>query len=91
MAHLKLIDGGKTARGGNAAAVPDFRLTYHGTIATLDVLTAAARQWLAENIDIEPWQWLGKRRIGIDPSIAQEVREALTEAGFIDEDEDGSR
>ena len=61
----------------------------HGTVATLDVLTAAARQWIGENLELELWQRLGKRRFGIDPSIAEEVREALTEAGFRDGEAQG--
>ena len=88
MRSLGLISG--RVANDNSAPRPDFRVTYHGTVATLDLLTAAARQWLSENLELEPWQWLGKRRIGLDPSIAEEVREALTEAGFND-DEDGSR
>ena len=81
---------GRKAANDNIPDRADFRITYHGTVATLDVLSETARQWLAENLELEPWQWLGKRRIGIDPSIAEDVREALTEAGFAD-DEDASR
>jgi hypothetical protein len=75
------------AANDNNAARPDFRITYYGAVTTLDLFTEAARQWAGENIEIEPWQWLGKCRLGIDPSIAEEVREALTEAGFNDAEE----
>ena len=66
----------------------DFIITYHGIAATLDVLGDACLAWVEENVEIEPWQWLGKRRIGIDPSFAEELREALTEAGFVDDEAD---
>jgi hypothetical protein len=75
------------AANDNDAPGPDFRITYHGAVATLDLLTEAARRWAGENIEIDPWQWLGRCRIGIDPSIAEEVREALAEAGFNDAEE----
>jgi hypothetical protein len=63
---------------------PDFCITYHGTVATLDVLSGAAREWVEENVQTEPWQWLGRSRVGIDPGYAEELRAALAEAGFSD-------
>jgi len=67
---------------------PDFTITYHGTVSTLDLFTDAARQWVDDNLDIEPWQWLsaagaaGKCRVAIDPRSMDAVRNALAEAGF---------
>lgn len=71
-----------------AAASPaaDFSITYHGTVATLDVLSDACLSWVEENVSFEPWQWLGDRGICVDPAFAEELREALTEAGFRDRD-----
>jgi hypothetical protein len=63
---------------------PDFCITYRGTIATLDLLSNPAREWVNENVAIEHWQWLGKSCIGIDPRSAEELRMALTEAGLAD-------
>jgi hypothetical protein len=65
---------------GSPAA--DFIVTYHGTVATLDVLNDSCLNWIEENVEIEPWQRLGDRRIGIDPTVAETLREALAEAGF---------
>jgi hypothetical protein len=74
------------------ASAGDFVITYHGIVSTIDALTDACLSWIEENVEIKPWQWLGKRRIGIDPSVAEELREALIVAGFSDraEDEGGS-
>jgi hypothetical protein len=71
---------------GSPAA--DFIVTYRGTVATVDALSDACLNWIEENVEIEPWQRLGDRRIGIDPSVAETLREALAEAGFVD-DADG--
>jgi hypothetical protein len=50
------------------------------------VLSAACLSWIEENVEIEPWQRLGERRIGIDPSVAEALREARTEEGFVDDE-----
>lgn len=62
----------------------DFYITYHGTVATLDVLSNATREWVEEHVATEPWQWLGRSSIGIDPRFAEGLRQALTDAGFSD-------
>ena len=66
------------------ASAGDFVITYHGIVVTIDVLTDACFSWMEENVEIEPWQRLSKRRVGIDPSVAEELREALVAAGFSD-------
>jgi hypothetical protein len=75
---------GLPAANDNTAPSPDFRITYHGVIATLDLLTKAAQQWWCAELrdEIEGRQWPG--RCSIDPRIAEDVREVLTEAGFVD-------
>jgi len=75
------------AKAGSTAA--DFIVTYHGTVATVDVLSDACQSWIEENVEIEPWQQLSERRVGIDPSYSETLREALTEAGFVDDEADG--
>jgi hypothetical protein len=67
--------------GGDAAG-PDFRVTYHGTVSTLDLFTDAARAWVEDNVAFEPWQWLGKWRVAADPRCMDMARDALLEAGF---------
>ena len=42
---------------GSPAA--DFVVTYHGTVATVDVLNDSWLNWIEENVEIEPWQRLG--------------------------------
>jgi hypothetical protein len=76
---------------GPAAASPaaDFIITYHGTVATLDLLNDGCLSWVEENVASEPWQRLGKHVVCIEPALAEELREALTEAGFTD-GEDGA-
>jgi hypothetical protein len=51
------------------AATPaaDFIITYHGTVATLDVLSCPCLSWVEENVAVEPWQRIGASAICIDP------------------------
>ena len=37
----------------------DFHIADHGSIVTIRPVSEAAREWLDENVDAEPWQWLG--------------------------------
>jgi hypothetical protein len=43
-----------------AARCADFQIAYNGMIATVTPLTDACREWLEENVEIEPWQRLGR-------------------------------
>jgi hypothetical protein len=63
-----------------ASPTADFIITYHGTVATADVVSDACLNWIEDNVEIGAWQWLGVRRVAIDPSFSEELREALTGA-----------
>jgi hypothetical protein len=73
-------------RPSDGSPAADFIVTYHGTVATVDALSDACLNWIEENVAIEPWQRLGVRRVAIDPSYAETLRQALTEAGFLDDE-----
>ncbi len=62
----------------------DFRITYHGTVATLDVLSTPAREWVETYVASEPWQWLGNRSLAIEPRSMDTIRTAMREAGFVE-------
>jgi hypothetical protein len=67
---------------GQKTVSHDFQITYHGTVSTLDVLTEPAREWVENNVEAEPWQWFGERRLAIDPRSMETISTALLEAGF---------
>ena len=37
----------------------DFVVDDYGSIVGITPITPAARDWLDENVESEPWQWLG--------------------------------
>ena len=47
----------------------DLSVQNHGTIFLLVPETEAGKQWLADNVASEPWQWFG-------PGLAVEPRQA---------------
>jgi len=65
----------------------DFRVTYHGTITTITPLTDACREWLEENVEIEPWQRFGTR-IAIEPRYVEQLAETMIEEGLVTEGDD---
>lgn len=37
----------------------DFRVTDHGSVVAFQPLTQAAKDWVAEHVQLESWQWMG--------------------------------
>lgn len=37
----------------------DFEVIHNGSIVSIAPLTQAAREWVAKNVNLEGWQWLG--------------------------------
>jgi hypothetical protein len=65
----------------------DFRVTYHGTITTITPLSDACRDWVDENVAIEPWQRFGLS-IALEPRYVEQLAQAMIEEGFLMEDHD---
>ena len=59
----------------------DIKIEQHGTVATLQPLTGAARQWVEANVITEPWQWLGGR-LCIDPAYANDIAAGAVNDGL---------
>ena len=59
----------------------DFKIADHGSIITIRPVSEAARQWLAENVLSEPWQWLGGA-LCADHRLARDLVEEIVAAGF---------
>ena len=64
---------------------PDFRITYHGTVTTITPLSEPCREWLDENVEIEPWQRFGQS-IAVEPRYVEQLATAMVEAGLDYED-----
>src|SRR5438132_9349742 len=65
----------------------DFRITYHGTITTITPLSDRCREWLEDNVAIEPWQRFGNS-IAVEPRYVQQLAEAMIGEGLLMERDD---
>jgi hypothetical protein len=84
-----LIEGGFFHAFCPIRSPGDFRVTYHGTITTITPLSDACRDWLEDNVAIEPWQRFGTS-IAIEPRYVERGTEAMFEAGLVMERDDPS-
>jgi len=53
-----------------------------GSIAMLTPMTPAAREWIAENVATEPWQWMGCS-LACEPRMLAAMVEGMVEDGLI--------
>ena len=60
----------------------DVQFDNHGTIWLITPLTPEARQWVEENVVIEPWQRFGGG-FAAEPRLVQNLMAGMTQAGLI--------
>jgi hypothetical protein len=65
----------------------DFRVTYHGTVTTITPVSDRCREWLEDNLEIEPWQRFGNS-IAVEPRYVEQLAEAMIEEGLVMERDD---
>jgi hypothetical protein len=56
----------------------NFLITDEGTVVLITPVSNEARQWVDENLSIEPWQWLGDG-FGVEHRYASDILEAISE------------
>lgn len=59
----------------------DVKVDNSGSVVGLTPITPAAREWIAENCQAEPWQWLGET-LNIDTRYAGAVLEGMQADGL---------
>jgi hypothetical protein len=45
-------------------------------------MTPAAREWVGENVEVEPWQYMGAS-IACEPRFLDNLVEGMVEAGLV--------
>ena len=58
----------------------DFRVTYHGSINLVQLLTPAAKQWVAENVSDDA-QFFGGALV-VEPRYTGDLRDGMLLAGL---------
>ena len=59
----------------------DFVVDDYGSIVGITPITPAARDWLDENVESEPWQWLGCT-LNVGGRYANDLIEGMQEDGL---------
>ena len=52
------------------------RLERHGPMVLLQPVSPAARRWLDENVEAEPWRWVGDA-LAVDRPAVEELLAAM--------------
>lgn len=59
----------------------DVEIENHGTVFRFLPVTAAAREWIDENVEAEPYQWMGPALI-VDHRMARDLADGMVRAGL---------
>jgi hypothetical protein len=60
----------------------DVLIENHGSVALFTPMTPDAHQWVEENVNVEPWQWMGCS-IACEPRCLAELVEGMQESGLV--------
>ena len=59
----------------------DFMVTTHGSMWLFEPLSERAKNFTGTDLDVQPYQWLGKA-FGVEARLANDLVTALEEEGF---------
>jgi hypothetical protein len=65
-----------------ATTEPDVITDRFGSIVGITPMTAAAREWIDNNCQAEPWQWLGLT-LNVDLRYATAILQGMANDGLI--------
>jgi hypothetical protein len=80
---MRMTEGVKKARNEARKVVPrpDVLVEDQGTIIILVQLTETGEQWVNENLQTEPWQWVGGA-VCVDHRMAAQILEGMEDDGL---------
>ena len=59
----------------------DVRIRDEGSVVAFTLETEAAKTWVKENLETEPWQWLGESLV-IDHRMSGPIIDGMMSAGL---------
>lgn len=60
----------------------DIKIINEGSVFLFEVCSPAGREWVAENVQLEGWQWLGGSAFAVDHRYAAGLADAMMNAGL---------
>lgn len=61
---------------------PDVLVRNEGTVFVFCPLTSAAKQWVEENVQSEPWQWFGNAVV-VETRYAWGLAQGMKDEGLV--------
>lgn len=61
---------------------PDVTVENHGSLFVFTILTDAANEWVSENVQTEPHQWLGDHTLAVEHRYAHDIAQGMLDAGL---------
>ncbi len=59
----------------------DVYISNNGSVFSFQPVTQAGKDWIEENVQTEPWQWLGNT-LAIESRFAGELTDGMISAGL---------
>jgi hypothetical protein len=59
----------------------DVRVHYHGSVVMVEPVSAAAQEWVDENVGLEGWQWMGGA-FAVEPRYLEGLVEGMAGEGL---------
>lgn len=72
----------RAASHGNDQETPDVLVSNAGTVFVFCAITPAAKQWVAENVQSEPWQWF-ENALVVEHRFAWGLAAGMKDAGLV--------
>ena len=60
----------------------DVEFLNHGSVIMVVPVTPVAKEWVADNIALESWQWLGGG-FACEPRYAGDLAQGMSDAGLV--------
>lgn len=70
------------AKSRKPTTKPDVEFLNNGSIMLVVPLTPAAKEWVADNLALEGWQWMGNA-FACEPRYAGDLAQGMADAGLV--------
>ena len=70
-----------TVNRSRAARPTDVQIRSCGSITQFLLKTPAAKKWVLDNVNIEPWMWMGNA-LNVDSHYADRLVDGMLDAGL---------
>ena len=63
--------------------MPDVTVDNQESVTLFTLHTENAREWITENVELEPYQWMGQNAFAVEYRYAVELVSGMNEEGLL--------